>query len=248
MTKNKEEAQLVKYIFGYPLVSSQRNEDKELLIETIMNWSIFLGLEINEKELTMIVLFIQNSYSNLTIGEIIMAIELSAKRALNCEVEVYNNFSPMYVGRILSAYLSYRKTNMADLLIRKKNYDAQQEDLKRKPSPEQQEQIIKEHLIDIYNQAINKEEISDPFNIAYDFLKKHKLLKVIKGDVDKSIEYGQKKYTFDKYDEKTRRLKIKLDEKREVEKNAKNFLVVKFLQKTNLEELLSKINSSMFVN
>ena len=192
------------------------------------------------EEIAVICQFIQKNYPFLTIDEINLAIELSVMRKLP-DTEFFGYFSPMYVAKVLDSYLYYRKMTMADTIRRKEKHDAEIIEEQNKPTPEQQAEMTKDIMRGFYNDWKARGEISDPFSLAYNYIRKHNLLVVPKEDIDKAMEYAKSRiYNMKKEDR--RQMFTETDEKR----LARNWCVQKFFQSVDIDVLLNNIKPERF--
>lgn len=90
-----------------------------LFIAEIMGGAMKLGLK-NEKlpsesELAIMHKSVLEEYPNIKIGEITLAFDLAAKGKLDVEVETYQNFSMLYLHRILRAFARYGMAKLNEI-------------------------------------------------------------------------------------------------------------------------------------
>ena len=83
----------------------------------------------SEEELKINVQFIKNSYGKLTAKEIELAIDLSLQGYLGVDAQPYGNFSPLYISKILNAFVDKHNEQINALLQRKRQAEI---DAKRK--------------------------------------------------------------------------------------------------------------------
>ncbi len=214
------------------------------LIMIVSKWRMYIGIPKNDvtEELVLICNFIKSNYPFLTLQEINLAIELSVTRKLS-DTEFYGFFSPMYVAKVLDSYLYHRKITMADTIRRKEKHDAEILEEQNKPSPEQQCELFKEIMKGFYQDWKSSGEISDPFSLAYNYLKKHNLLVVTKDDIEQAMEYAKNKInSMKKEDIRKRRMFTETDEKR----LARNWCVQKYFESVDIDILINNIKSEQF--
>jgi hypothetical protein len=65
-------------------------------------------------ELNYMVKMLQNDFGNLPIGELDLAFELMAKNKLDENPETYQNFSVLYMSRMLGGYARYVRSNYVE--------------------------------------------------------------------------------------------------------------------------------------
>jgi len=221
--------------------------DKTSLLQCVSRWRLYIGLPKEDvtQELTIITEFIFKSYGHLTIQEVDLAVQLSVTRQLE-DCEFYGNFSPLYVGKVLSAYLYHRKLTMADAVRRKEVFDMEAKEKESKPTPEQECELTKDIIKDFYNQYKEIGEITDLFNICYNLFRKLNLIKPDKGMIDEAMKYGKEMAS-----KGTSRLNFKellkhTDNMTKV--YARNYCVQKYFDKIEIEELLAKITPNLFAD
>jgi hypothetical protein len=154
----------------------------------VSKWRLYIGLPKEDvtEELAIVTDFISKNYNFLTLGEIELAYNLSVIRVLD-DTEFYGSFSPLYVGKVLSSYLYYRKMTLADAIRRKEKYEMEQQEISNRPTPEEEAQLTKEILKDFYRKSQETGEVNDPFNICYNFLRKYHFMKVSKDDIEEYL-------------------------------------------------------------
>ena len=117
---NESEIKLVNAVFSNNVLNMND------LIDVVAKWKWMVGVVNNNQseddtaqELALLSTFIYNTYNSLKIDEINLAIQLSLSNKLDCDVNTYNSFSPLYVSRILNAYLEYKRKINSDITERK---------------------------------------------------------------------------------------------------------------------------------
>lgn len=90
-----------------------------LFIAEIMGGAMKLGLKGDklptEAELAIMHKSVTEEYPNIKIGEITLAFDLAAKGKLDVEVETYQNFSMLYLHRILRAFARYGMAKLNEI-------------------------------------------------------------------------------------------------------------------------------------
>lgn len=218
------------------------------LLQAVSKWRLYIGLPKEDvtEELAIVTDFISKNYNFLTLGEIELAYNLSVMRVLD-DTEFYGSFSPLYVGKVLSSYLYYRKMTLADAIRRKEKYEMEVAEQNNKPTPEEEAQLTREILKDFHRKSQEIGEVNDPFNICYNFLRKYKFLKVGQDDINEAMLIGEKMYTHNA--QKNAILSnLGNDKEMETKRNARNYLVKRYFDKTDIEILLSKVTAGLFVN
>jgi hypothetical protein len=104
-----------------------KNSDMNELKNAIVQWIYYLGLtdKVDDKDIITLTKFTQEVFPNLTIEDIKLAINLSMKGSLDADIECYGNFSPLYISKILNAYLKFSNTKINEINWRKTSIEAQ---------------------------------------------------------------------------------------------------------------------------
>lgn len=223
-------------------------KDPNLLLKVITEWRIYIGVPKAEdlgEEFSVLTKFIYDNYSFLTVDEIRLAYNLSVTRKLK-DVEFYGYFSPMYVGKVLDSYLYYRKVTMADVIREKEKAEREQKELENRPSPAKQAENMRNLMKDFYDEYKEKGEIRDLFSIAYNFLRKHKLLIIPTHMIEEAMAYGNKmakersnsKPVFERFSSST--------EQTESQRYARNYCVQKFFDNVDIDIFLNNIKPELF--
>jgi len=91
-------------------ISDFEREDFEQLHILLLKWSSFLGIKEvpSDENMFNMVFFIKENFDNFTLAMVKDAFTKAIARKLpNVNPEHYQNFSPLYVGGILTAYYNY---------------------------------------------------------------------------------------------------------------------------------------------
>ena len=244
--KTIEEEAIVKCIQGTPSV--QNLKDVSHLLAVVSKWRLYIGIPKEDvtEELAIVTSFIQKNYGFLTLGEIELAYNLSVMRKLE-DCEFYGSFSPLYVGKVLSAYLYYRKMTLAEAIRKKEKFEMEQEEVRNKPTPEEEANLTKEILKDFYKKSQEVGEVADPFNLCYNFLRKFKFLKITQDEIDEAMRFGEKMY-LNNAQKNNILSNLGNDKETETKRYARNYLVKRYFDKTDIEILLSRVTPDLFVN
>jgi hypothetical protein len=121
-TRNEIEKRFLSSLNDKTIEHYKTKEDYTRLIQVVTKWRIMLGLskDMSEEELKINVQFIKNSYGKLTAKEIELAIDLSLQGRLGVDAQPYGNFSPLYISKILNAFVDKHNEQINALLQRKR--------------------------------------------------------------------------------------------------------------------------------
>jgi len=250
--KGKDEFNLVVSMNQMPYLTER--EYTESLIDVLANWRWMAGVNVANqdendvaKELILIAQFIKNNYPKLTVDEIRLSIDLSLTDKLDVDVRTFNTFSPMYVSRILNAFLEYKRTVFSEVKARKELADDRKK-MEMNPTPEEKKQSMIELIAYFYAKYKEHGFINDYFSTVYLFFKRTGILKLDKELIEKALEYGKHMANKEANDFMSLMDKGKDKTDKEVlqKRFARNYAVQDFFEKTPLEVILSKINVNQF--
>jgi hypothetical protein len=180
-------------------IYNKENKDINSLIDVLAKWRWMSGINVSNqheddvaRELALLSQFVVKNYPNITTDEISLAIDLSLTNKLDVDVRTFNSFSPMYVSRILNAYLEYRKIKYDEIYERKVRAEAKKK-IEEKPSPEQRMVAMRDLILYFWEQYKSDGEVKDHFNVLYDYLKRTNQLNLSKELIDEAIKYGKEK-------------------------------------------------------
>lgn len=227
------------------------------VIDVLAKWRWMSGVNNTQSEeeigheLAIIAKFVLDNYENITVDEISLAIDLSLTDKLDADVRTFNTFTPMYVSRILNAYIEYRRRMYNELMLRNEIEKNKIENQKStKPSPEEELQTTRELISDFYRKYKETGEVEDFFNILYNYLRKTKKINPSKQVIDEAMLYGKRKakeHIKTYFEDAIGRTNMEESQIEIVEKRyARNYCVQKFFDTLDLEDFLSKMQISEF--
>lgn len=225
------------------------------LIDTIAMWKFMVGSNNMSQsdqqtavELAALANFIKETYGDrLNLKQVNHAIKLSMKEELEIDVRNFNQFTPLYISRILNSYIEHY---IDSLNILKQRFDRDFTQIEQpKPTPEK----IKEDFIDIlkstYETFKNKGEIYDAFNYLYNFFKSKGMLTLNQATVNDAMEYGKRKSIeqSEKYRMSNNLMNINAQNSDSIIKSyARSFCVQKLFSEMQLDEIISRIELEDF--
>ena len=223
------------------------------LIDILAKWRWMAGINLHNqseddiaKELALLGKFIFENYPNITYEEINLAINLSLTNKLDCDVRTFNTFSPMYVSRILNAYLEYKRDIYNDLMKRKETLDLKKE-MDREITAEEKMQNMIELIRYFYDEYKSKGIVKDYFNTLYNYFRRTKRMSPDKNMVNDALSYAKeeaKKHIKDYFDDAFKKEKVNVEN---IEKRyARNYCVQVFFDNLDIEKLISTITIQEF--
>ena len=165
------------------------NDELKPLIDLVGKWRYYIGIreELSQEELFMNITFIRENFNELNLVDIDQAINLSLKGDLEVDVEHYQNFTPLYISKILKAYKEYRGKVIFAIRERLNKL----ENVSKELTIEEKIEIAKSSLQTMYNQRKDK-RFYDYGGVTYDFIKRNELYPISKSLVDEAMKYGKK--------------------------------------------------------
>lgn len=198
------------------------------------------------QELALICKFIISNYPKITLNEISLAIDLSLTDKLNCDVRTFNTFSPMYVSRILNAYIEYKRFMYNELMKRKELSDNKKE-MDKEITPEEKMESMIELIKYFYNKYKSEGIVNDYFNTLYNYFRRTNRLVIGKQMIDDALKYGKKeaqKHKKEYFDDAFKKDKVNIEG---VEKRfARNYCVQVFFNNLDIEKMISTIKIQEF--
>jgi hypothetical protein len=247
---NNQEEKLVLAMYNL------ENKDVNSLIDVLAKWRWMSGVNINNqdendvaRELTLISQFVVSNYSNLTTDEISLAIDLSLTNKLDCDVRTFNSFSPMYVSRILNAYIEYRQ-QLYDEIYERKVREEEKKKIEEKPSPEKRMVSMKDLILYFWEQYKGEGVVNDHFNILYDYFKRTNQFNLTKELIDEALEYGKEMSETHVANYFTDLLSKEKPNKENITKRfARNYCVQKkFSEIEDIDTIVSKVTINHFID
>ena len=230
------------------------NDELKPLIDLVGKWRYYIGIreELSQEELFMNITFIRENFNELNLVDINQAINLSLKGDLNIDAEHYQNFTPLYISKILKAYKEYRGKIIYDI----RESISKIENKPKEPTIEEKVDITKSSLLSMYNSREDK-RFHDYGGVTYDFIKRNKLMVFTKSLVAEAMDYGKKQTTKnarksaykDAVQGTTKNLTTAREKKEsEIRTLARNYVVQKWLLEFDdktFNEFLNKLTDKM---
>jgi hypothetical protein len=255
IANNSEELSFVQSISHLTVLQVSQTDKNfwDNLIDILAKWRWMAGINLHNqseddiaKELALLGKFIFENYPNITYEEINLAINLSLTNKLDCDVRTFNTFSPMYVSRILNAYLEYKRDIYNDLMKRKETLDLKKE-MDREITAEEKMQNMIELIRYFYDEYKSKGIVKDYFNTLYNYFRRTKRMSPDKNMVNDALSYAKeeaKKHIKDYFDDAFKKEKVNVEN---IEKRyARNYCVQVFFDNLDIEKLISTITIQEF--
>tara|TARA_B110000977_G_scaffold47091_1_gene63991 strand:+ start:710 stop:1546 length:837 start_codon:yes stop_codon:yes gene_type:complete len=165
------------------------NDELKPLIDLIGKWRYYIGIkeELSQEELFVNLNFIRENFNELNLVDIKQAIDLSIKGDLEVEAEHYQNFTPLYISKILNAYKVYR----GKVIYAIRDKVSKIENQPKEPTLNEKVEITKTSLESMFSNREDK-RFYDYGGVTYDFIKRNSLLVFSKSLVEEAMEYGKR--------------------------------------------------------
>lgn len=254
-------------------------EEDQLILKQLMVWKVMTGItnQPAPEDFVLILDFIKINYGTLNIFDIKNAMNLSSSNQLEIKKtandESFANFSCVYVGRILSAYIEYKKEIVFD--VRKAIEKKQSLLPPPKKSLAEQKKDLFTYIEKSYNEIVlQKHDYEDYLNLFFTFLYRNNFIQITEAKRNEAILYARTKLTSKIVPDKPKsslaaaidnfkKINEKLEEKsnkpsnkntssyteEDVNKAAANYTLVKYILKLkSINDLLDKITEEHIDN
>lgn len=249
--QSKTENEVVKAMYSVQEYESESDYINNL-IDYLAEWRWMVGINNQQsedelaQELVMLAKFISENYPILKREEFKLAVNMSLTNVLDVDVRTFNTFSPMYVSRILNAYLEHKNKIVKEVRQRKERDDLKKE-LEKQPSQQEKMDSMVDLITYLYQEYKELGEVKDYFTILFNYLKRTNKIKIPKQQIDEAMQYGKMKAR--KYEATTYE---KLFDKNEsdnslIEKRyARNYCIQKLFDEIGLEGVIAKVELKDF--
>lgn len=175
-------------------------EEDQLVLKQLMVWKVMTGItnQPAPEDFVLILDFIKINYGTLNIFDIKNAMNLSSSNQLEIKKsandESFANFSCVYVGRILSAYIEYKKEIVFDV---RKSIEKKQSLLPPpKKSLDEQKKDLFTYIEKSYNEiVVQKHDYEDYLNLFFTFLYQNNFIQITEAKRNEAILYARTKLT-----------------------------------------------------
>jgi hypothetical protein len=191
--RNEDEKQLYLSQFEKKLGQFKSKEDKVELIKSITSWRLHLGIreKMSDEELIINMTFLKDSYPNLTLDDIRLAIRYSLNGTLGINPEAFGSFSPLYISKIINAYFSYKQEQIVAMNQRKKYLEVMN---RKEPELTYREKVDerKKHIKWFYDRITESDKyIADFQSVMWDLLSRNEFLLPSEIDWDDADEKAE---------------------------------------------------------
>ena len=150
-----------------------KNQDMNQLKAMVVKWIYMLGLtgKVSEQDINANTQIIADLFPRLTLKQIELAIKLSMQGELGVDVETYGAFSPLYISKIIKAYLVFSSSKIKELNWRKESIQKMNE--KQLQEPYESRLVSRKKLILNYieNVTSHNKYYGDYNNVMWELVK-----------------------------------------------------------------------------
>jgi hypothetical protein len=144
----------------------------------VVKWIYMLGMtgKVSDADIIANTQIIADLFPKLTLKQIELAIKLSMQGVLDVDTETYGTFSPLYISKIIKAYLVYSNAKIKELNWRKESIDkmeTKQIELPYSVRLEQRKQTLQFYINHI---TTHNKYVGDFNNSMWEMLKRMNML------------------------------------------------------------------------
>jgi len=170
-----------------------KNNDMNTLKGMIVKWIYMLGLtnKIDEKDIIALTKITQELFPKITLKQLELAIKYSMQGTLGVDIECYGNFSPLYISKILNAYLKFSREKIHEVSWRTKSIERMDEQRAlEKPYHEEVADIRK--IVTLYIERVTKSHdyMGDYNNTIWELLKRAGMIDPTKINLEEADEWA----------------------------------------------------------
>lgn len=248
------------YLIKYATDESERNvvlatanlkmaemtkEAGEKLIEVVGKWYFYLGLsgKSNPDDIIMLCRFLKDTFPELTVNEIELAIDMKMKGHFT-EVDFYGNLTPLYASQIINAYKEYRHEKLKSVFEKKERNTVYETP---KMSMEENHKLLVDAIQHEWRRFNSTGIVDDLFSFIYDFAVRTGRISEDATKSEAAQAYAMKRIQADSVSEASTIgdiIKKSYTANREVAemRYRRNFAVIELFKKiNNIEDFISKI-------
>jgi hypothetical protein len=231
------------------------NTNKELMLvnSLLIRWAKYIGVKTPEAtDLNILANFIKKNFSSFNAYDLQECIELITLKELNTDAKAYGEITASYVSEVLKAYQEHKMQIV--FKVRQQIEKLKQSEVKPISVNERLENF-KKLLIIAKEDNFKGLYFKDAGDTLYNFIKYNKLVELSKELISEAMVFGEKEY------ERLMKEKVmqsvikhhsfksvsdfKFEKEDLIKKNAREFVVNRWLTTLDLKKLLQKINIEM---
>jgi hypothetical protein len=129
------EVQRLKAVFNAKKIADATEEEVKTMLKMCF---ALIGISVLPDELSKQVLIssVLRDFKRFTLADVPEAFQMVVRNELKGNFEHYNNFSPMYLGKVMAVYEEFKGKNMVKIRQQEKLNEQRQEDIDNRPEEE----------------------------------------------------------------------------------------------------------------
>lgn len=169
------------------------NKQKSNIVDELVKMRIYLGIvdEPTPLEYLLNTEFIIKNYPTLNLNDLSIAKDLVASGELKIKQSItdlsFVKFSPIYIGNILSNYITYKRESIYK--VRKEIEKINSID-EIEPTDSEKVETFRKKLVYAFTETLKGNEFYDFGDTTFDFISKNDLLEFTDELIKQSIDYG----------------------------------------------------------
>lgn len=219
----------------------------------ITKWAKYIGAKIPEPiDMNGLANFFKESFPNFNDFDLNECIMLLVNGKLDTDAESYGSLSPMYCSKVLHAYQEHKSRILFKVRDEIQKIESQQP----KAIDKNQRLLDFKKLLSYAKKDVeDKKTFIDTGDVIYNFIRYNKLIKIPKELQEEALSYGEKMFS----DEKKKKVieatmknhaykttaDLNFEKEDKVKKYAREFVVNKWLEQTEMDKIVQKITYEM---
>ena len=244
--------------FSEKRIKDYKSEDMAELVKVMAQWRLLLGVtnDSTETELIVICQFIYDNFGKFTLADIRLAMNWSISGKIDVGFVTQKNISAFYISKCMQSYEARKILLVNEIAYNKQRMESRRDlDTKSEVTPEYKCQVFKEYLISIYESYKDNETFWDTQESIYKWMKATNQINPTKDEIDEALNYADVKMRKDKEERNMETILRGIkptsadqnpEEKRK--KYAREYIVCKKFDETDIIQLLKKVHVSYFKN
>jgi hypothetical protein len=228
-------------------------EDLMLINSLIVRWSSYVGIETPQAlEINTLANFIKEHFPSFNAYDLKECINLITLGNLKTDAEPYGKLSPIYISKVLKAYQEHKM----EVVFKVKTQIEKIQQTEVKPISNEDRMLNFKKLLSIaYEDCQKGLYYKDAGDSIYNFIKHNNLVELSKELINEAMDFGEKEYERQKKQKSLESVvkhhsfksvaDFKFEKEDVIKKNAREFVVNRWLSKLDLITLLQKINIEM---
>ena len=117
--------------------------------------------------------YIRQNLERFSMSDMRAAFLLGIKKKLDCEMNCYERFSPLYLEDVMQAYVRYKFNHRSQII-----------EAEKEPTPEEQDVIMQRHIIETFNIYKKTKQLIDFGSIKFNYLERKGLIYISEEDTN----------------------------------------------------------------